>query len=165
MFATLAKSGFARFWPVQPRRPRLHQTGLATHCNDNLPGFRRPAVSDQRRSPMPALACHWIDRGGRLECRWQAEPNGDALGGGLAPGDALDRVTGPTRGRAVIHKSFVEASYQERSRKARTNVRLRSTAALQPIRSAWCVARTSLDDATSSPAPSACLPPLASELQ
>ena len=165
MFATLAKSGFARLWPVQPRRPRPQQAGLATHCNDNLPGFRRPAATGKRRSPMPALACHWFERDGRLECRWQAEPDGDAPGGGLVQSDALDRVTGPTRDRAVIHKSFVEPSYQERCCRARTNVRLTPTAALWPIRSAWCVARTSLDDATSSSAPSACSPSLASELQ
>src|ERR1700694_4660172 len=44
--------------------------------NDNLPGLRRP--KGQRRIPTPAPACHWFNRDGRLECRWQAEPNGDA---------------------------------------------------------------------------------------
>jgi hypothetical protein len=43
------------------------------HCNDNLPGFRHPAATGRRRSPTPALACHWVDRNGRLECRWQTE--------------------------------------------------------------------------------------------
>jgi hypothetical protein len=43
------------------------------HSNDNLPGFRRPAATGRRRSPTPALACHWFDRNGRLECRWQAD--------------------------------------------------------------------------------------------
>jgi|ERR1700730_1007577 len=165
MFTRLARTGFARFWPVQPRRPRPQQAGLATHSNDNLPGFRRPAVSGKCRSPMPALACHWFERDGRLECRWRAESNGDAPGGGLVQSDALDRVTGLTRGRAVVHKSFVELSYQERCRKARANVRLRPTPALRSIHSAWCVARTSLDDATSSSAPSVCLPSLANDLQ
>jgi hypothetical protein len=28
-----------------------------------------------RRSPTRALACHWSNRNGRLECRWQAETN------------------------------------------------------------------------------------------
>src|SRR5260370_37883448 len=76
----LAKTGFAKFWPVQPRRvaPVSSQAGLPDHGNDNLPGFRRSTVSGRRRSPTPALACHWIDRDGRLECRWQAEPDGDA---------------------------------------------------------------------------------------
>jgi hypothetical protein len=46
------------------------------HSNDNLPGLRRP--KGPRRIPTPALACHWIDRNGRLECRWQAVPGGDA---------------------------------------------------------------------------------------
>ena len=78
MFKTLAKSGLKAFWPVQPRRiaPVLHEVGLsnATHSNDNLPGLRRP--KGRRRIPSPALACHWIERNGRLECRWQAEPAG-----------------------------------------------------------------------------------------
>jgi hypothetical protein len=43
------------------------------HSNDNLPGFRRPAEAGKRRSPTPALACHWFNRDGRLECHWQAE--------------------------------------------------------------------------------------------
>ncbi len=81
MFKTLAKSRFLNFWPVQPRRiaPLLHEVRLsnATYCNDNLPGFRRPAAARKRRSPTPALACHWINRNGRLECRWQAEPGDD----------------------------------------------------------------------------------------
>ena len=46
--------------------------------NDNLPGFRRPVAAGKRRSPTPALACHWFDRDGRLECCWLAEPNNDA---------------------------------------------------------------------------------------
>ncbi len=45
------------------------------HGNDNLPGFRRPAATGRRRSATPALACHWFERDGRLECRWQAETN------------------------------------------------------------------------------------------
>jgi hypothetical protein len=48
------------------------------HSNDNLPGFRRPVATGRRRSPSPALACHWFNRNGRLECRWLAEINDDA---------------------------------------------------------------------------------------
>jgi hypothetical protein len=51
--------------------------GDVMHSNDNLPGFRRPAAAGRRRSPTPALACHWFDHSGRLECRWLAETNGD----------------------------------------------------------------------------------------
>jgi hypothetical protein len=80
MFETFAKSGLVKFWPVQSQRvaPFRHAVGLscATHSNDNLPGFRRP--KGRRRIPSPALVCHWIDRNGHLECRWQAEPGGDA---------------------------------------------------------------------------------------
>jgi hypothetical protein len=82
MFTRLAKSGLAKFRRVQPRRiaPGRHEAGLSnrTYCNDNLPGFRRPAVVGRRRSPIPALTCHWFDRDGRLECRWQVETNDDA---------------------------------------------------------------------------------------
>jgi hypothetical protein len=82
MFKTSAKSGLARLWPFQPRRvaPGPNEAGLfsPTHCNDNLPGFRRPAATGKRRSPTPALACHWLVRNGRLECRWQAETGDDA---------------------------------------------------------------------------------------
>jgi len=53
----------------------------ATHCNDNLPGFRRP----ERRRPTPALACHWVPTGRHLECRWTIEDAGEASA------DDLDR--------------------------------------------------------------------------
>src|ERR1700730_16121451 len=82
MFKRLAKSGLVKFWPVQPQRiaPRLRGASLsnAAYSNDNLPGLRRPAATGRRRAPPPALACHWFDRGGRLECRWQVETNDDA---------------------------------------------------------------------------------------
>jgi hypothetical protein len=100
MFARLAKSGLvfglAKFWPVEPRRsvPRLVQAVTPTPCNDNLPGLRRPAVAGRRRAPTPALACHWVDRGGRLECRWQAEPDGDAPSGGLGESGATGGAPG-----------------------------------------------------------------------
>ena len=61
MFTRLAKSGLAKFRLVQPRRsaPGLHETKFSNrpYCNDNLPGFRRPAVVasaglQPRRSPV-----------------------------------------------------------------------------------------------------------------
>jgi hypothetical protein len=77
MFKRLAKSGLAGFRLVQLRRiaPGLHQAVFPNHpyLNDNLPGFRRPAAAGKRRSPTPALACHWVDRDGRLECCWHFE--------------------------------------------------------------------------------------------
>jgi hypothetical protein len=82
MFTRIAKSGLVEFRLVQPRRiaPGLHGARLSnrTYSNDNLPGFRRPAVVGGRRSPIPALACHWLDRDGRLECHWQIETDDDA---------------------------------------------------------------------------------------
>src|SRR5258706_12809882 len=77
MFSRLAKSGLVKFRLVQPRRfapgPREAMFWKDIHCNDNLPGFRRPAATGKRRSPSPALACHWFDRNGRLECHWRVE--------------------------------------------------------------------------------------------
>jgi hypothetical protein len=162
-----AKSGFARFWPVQPRRaaPVSCQAGLPVHGNDNLPGFRHPAVSGKRRSATPALACHWIDRDGRLECRWQAEPDGDApIGGrdeGRDEGSALGRATGPMQGVTVIHKTVFEPSCLERYRRVR---RAEPAATVQSIRSTSCVARASLDDAASSTVASRSFLPLANDL-
>ena len=104
MFKRLAKSRLADlkrggFRPLQPRRVALRGAGFFndTHSNDNLPGFRRP--KGQRRIPTPALACHWFDRNGRLECRWQAEPNGDA------PISDFDEhaAAGRTSGRSPTH--------------------------------------------------------------
>ena len=74
MFKTLAKS-----WLVPSRRTAPGPRLAITHCNDNLPGFRRPAAGRRRT---PALACHWFDRNGRLECRWHAETD-DASDGGI----------------------------------------------------------------------------------
>ncbi len=76
MFKTLAKSWLAPSRRIAPG-PRM----AITHCNDNLPGFRRPAAG-KRRSPPPALTCRWFERNGRLECRWHAEPD-DAPDGGI----------------------------------------------------------------------------------
>jgi hypothetical protein len=83
MFTRLAKSRLADltlggFRPLQPRRVASRGAGFFddTPSNDNLPGRRRP--KGQRRIPSPALACHWFERRGRLECLWQAERSGDA---------------------------------------------------------------------------------------
>jgi hypothetical protein len=59
-----------------------------SHSNDNRPGFRRPA--DRRARPKPSLVCHWIEVGGRLECRWDA-----AGGNGASRNDAEPRPPGP----------------------------------------------------------------------
>ena len=67
MFARLAK--FRRVG----LRHLVPQLGDVVHSNDTLPGFRRPAAMGGRRPPTPALACHWFNCNGRLECRWQAE--------------------------------------------------------------------------------------------
>jgi hypothetical protein len=106
MFERLAKSGLARFWAVQPRRvvPRPHLADVLAYSNDNLPGFRRPAAARERRAPIPVLACHWFNRDGRLECRWQAEPDGDAPIGGF---EQHGRISGtspwrPHSGRLVL---------------------------------------------------------------
>ena len=65
-----------------------------SHSNDNRPGFRRPA--DRRVRPKHSLVCHWIEIGGRLECRWAAA-DADA-----PRNDAEPRPSGvflPIRGR------------------------------------------------------------------
>jgi len=99
MFKRLAKSGladfkFGGFRPLPPRRIALRGAGFfnETISNDNLPGLRRP--KGQRRIPTPALVCHWFDRNGRLECRWQAESNGDAPLSDFAEHRTTDRAFG-----------------------------------------------------------------------
>ena len=115
MFKRLAKSRLADFKladfklggfrPLQPRRVALRGAGFfnETHSNDNLPGLRRP--KGQRRIPSPALVCHWFNRNGRLECRWQAEPNGDAPIGDVDEHGAMGRASGLSsmhpRGRSL----------------------------------------------------------------
>ena len=76
MFARLAESTFVKFRLAQSRRTAPGPGKAIMPSNDNLPGLRRP--KGQRRIPTPALVCHWFDRNGRLECRWQLEANGDA---------------------------------------------------------------------------------------
>ena len=91
------------FRPLQPRRIALRGAGFSSdsHSNDNLPGFRRP--KGQRRIPTPALVCHWFNRNGRLECRWQAESNGDAPMSDFAEHRTTDRAFGLSspRGRGL----------------------------------------------------------------
>jgi hypothetical protein len=111
MFKTLAKSrlanlAFGGFRPHEPRRIAPRGAGLSnvSHSNDNLPGFRRP--KGQRRVPTPALACHWIERNGRLECRWQVEASGDAPIGdsdehGVGRASGLSPVQSRSRGLAL----------------------------------------------------------------
>jgi hypothetical protein len=101
MFKRLAISGLAKLWPARPQAvaPARHAFGPANHSNDNLPGFRRPAATGKRRSPPPALACHWIERGGRLECHWHPVAGDTPTGGHRdhqesAPGRASARPTG-----------------------------------------------------------------------
>jgi hypothetical protein len=106
MFTRLAKSGLARLWPIQPGRiaPIPREAGLhRPYSNDNLPGFRLPAGTGTRRSPTPALACHWVDRNGRLECCWHPV-TGDAPAGGFDEEHPLPgRVVGrpPVRSRCL----------------------------------------------------------------
>ncbi len=93
MFAKLAKSGLLDFSVGRLRNlrhtaPRRVELFSQTPANDNLPGLHCP--KGRRRIPSPALTCHWLDRNGRLECRWQA--------GGEAPiavvGEHPRRATG-----------------------------------------------------------------------
>jgi hypothetical protein len=108
MFNRLAKSGLADFTFGRFRQPpRIAQRGpgfsIEFHSKDNLPGLRRP--KGQRRIPTPALACHWFDRNGRLECRWQSEPDGDAPIGDSGGHETIGRASGPSsmqpRGRSL----------------------------------------------------------------
>jgi hypothetical protein len=80
--------------PLQPRRVALRGAGFFndTHSNDNLPGLRRP--KGPRRIPSPALACHWSNHDGRLECCWQAEPSGDAPISDFDEHGTMDRASG-----------------------------------------------------------------------
>jgi hypothetical protein len=120
MFKTLAKSRLVKsrlagfrladfrlggFGPLQPRRVALRGAGFFNESpsNDNLPGLRRP--KGQRRIPTPALVCHWFSRNGRLECRWQAESNGDAPLSDFAEHRTTGRASGQSsmqpRGRGL----------------------------------------------------------------
>src|SRR4030088_3804351 len=96
MFTRRAKFRLVQPWRIAPG-PREAMFSKDMHSNDNLPGFRHPAASGKRRSPSPALACHWFDRNGRLECRWLAEPNDDAPLGDVV--EYENRTTGPVSGQ------------------------------------------------------------------
>jgi hypothetical protein len=65
-----------RSWRIAPRRVAAFNN---SHSNDNRPGLRRPP--GQCRRPKQALACHWIEIDGRLECRWE-QAKGDAASQG-----------------------------------------------------------------------------------
>jgi hypothetical protein len=103
MFARLAESTFVKFRLVPSRRTAPGPGEAIMHSNDNLPGFRHP--KGRRRIPTPALACHWIDRNGRLECRWQAEPDGEAPLGDFDAHSKTGRASGLSsmqpRGRSL----------------------------------------------------------------
>jgi hypothetical protein len=76
MFKKLAKSGLMDFSVGGFRKPwrvATHRAGLFNQApaNDNFPGRCRP--TGRRRIAPPMLACHWLIRNGRLECRWQAD--------------------------------------------------------------------------------------------
>ena len=84
MFTRLAEFRLVRSRRTAPGpRQAFTHCQAFTHSNDNLPGLRRPAVVGKRRAPTPALACHWFNRDGRLECRWQVETSGDTPIGGI----------------------------------------------------------------------------------
>jgi hypothetical protein len=80
------------FRPLLPQRLAWSGAGLFndSHCNDNLPGLRRP--QGRRRIPSPALACHWslIDGGTRLACHWQAESPAQTARENATIGSRLD---------------------------------------------------------------------------
>jgi hypothetical protein len=88
----------AEFRLVRARRIAPGPRKAIMHCNDNLPGFRRPAAALKRRSRPPVLVCHWFHRSGRLECCWQAETS-DAPTGAFDEQHATDRF----RGRPSMH--------------------------------------------------------------
>jgi hypothetical protein len=102
---------------VRSRRPAPRSRQALSHGNDNLPGVCRPAVG-RRRSAVPALACHWFDRNGRLECRWQIDNGGDAPAADLDPGrrhasKSLRCVT-ILPGSRGFHITVFQPSYQQR---------------------------------------------------
>ena len=104
MFARLAESTFVKFRLAQSRRTAPGPGKAIMPSNDNLPGLRRP--KGRRRIPTPALACHWINRNGRLECRWQVESDSAAPVGDFDGHGTIGRTSGlssvqPRRGLAL----------------------------------------------------------------
>jgi hypothetical protein len=94
----------AEFRLIQSRRTAPGLGEAVTHSNGNLPGLRRP--KGRRRIPTPALACHWINRNGRLECRWQVESDSAAPVGDFDGHGTIGRTSGlssvqPRRGLAL----------------------------------------------------------------
>jgi hypothetical protein len=104
MFTRFAKSALARFWPVQRGciARVAHAVGPGrSYCNDNLPGFRRPAVAGKHRAAPPALACHWLLRDGRLECCWHVVTGDERTRGRDAEHPLPRRLSGALRCAAV----------------------------------------------------------------
>jgi hypothetical protein len=100
----------ARFRPFEP--PRVIPRGArAAYSNDNLPGRRRPA--GERRSPPPALACHWHlnERDGRLECHWEAMDPEEGSVGQL--GHDLWATQKHQAKPAVPHRSLAQAAHKQ----------------------------------------------------
>jgi hypothetical protein len=96
----------AEFRPFEPQRAAA-QWGKVMHSNDNLPGRRRPA--GERRSPPPALACHWSlnESDGRLECHWETT---DLEEGSVGhPGRSLWATPRYEAEPAVAHRSLAQA--------------------------------------------------------
>lgn len=88
------------FRSLEPLRVALRGAGFVdTPSNDNLSGLRHP--KGRRRIPSPALACHWINRHGRLECRWQVEPSGDLPIGDFDEHGAFGQPPMQPRGRRL----------------------------------------------------------------
>jgi hypothetical protein len=109
MFPKLAKTGLVKFWLVQPPRitPGAYEAGRPAYCNDNLPAAHR-AIG---RCRPPALACHWLDRDGRLECCWHRE-SGDAPRGGM-DGQGHSMATGGDFGRRAVSAQHDDSARQE----------------------------------------------------
>jgi hypothetical protein len=105
MFTRLARFRLFELPRVIPRGTK------AAYSNDNLPGRRRPAGG--RRSPPPALACHWhLNEGdGRLECHWEAADLEEESVGHL--GYDL-RVAQKYQAKpAIPHRSLVQAAHKQ----------------------------------------------------
>jgi hypothetical protein len=105
MFTRLAK-----FRTFKPQRV-MPLWGKTVHSNDNLPGRRRPA--GERRSPPPALACHWYlnESDGRLECHWETT---DLEEGSVGHLGRYLWATQKYRARpAVPHRSLAQAGHKE----------------------------------------------------
>jgi hypothetical protein len=101
MFTKLAGFRLADFRLARSRRPTPRSRAALTHCNDNSGSVRRPPAAGRRRSVTPALACHWFDRDGRLECHWEIESGGDAPAADLGPRGRAGSVSTAGRRRTA----------------------------------------------------------------